>query len=51
MGKLAGGQYQYEISLQDNGTWRLFPKKIFSDPICGATPQDCLDQLKATGLE
>jgi hypothetical protein len=50
-GKLAGGQYQYEIALQDNGKWVLFPKKITFGPIYGATPQDCLDQLKAVGLE
>jgi hypothetical protein len=51
MGKFAGGQYQYEITLQDNKTWRLFPKTMPSEPIYGATPQDCLTQLKQAGLE
>jgi hypothetical protein len=51
MGKFAGGQYQYEITLQDDRNWRLFPKRIPSEPIDAATPKDCLDQLKEAGLE
>ena len=51
MGKLDGGRYQYEITLQDDGKWRLFPKSIASEPIYGVTPKVCLDQLKAAGIE
>jgi hypothetical protein len=54
LGKLAGSQYQYEItvtSIADEWKWVLFPKKITFGPIYGATPQDCLDQLKAAGIE
>jgi len=50
MGKLAGGRYQYEITLE-GGKWRLFLKRTVFEPIYGATPQDCLDQLKSAGIE
>jgi hypothetical protein len=51
VGKFSGGQYQYEITLQGDGKWRLFPKSTASEPIYGATPKDCLDQLKTAGIE
>jgi hypothetical protein len=50
-GKFAGGRYQYEIVLQDDGKWRLFPKSVASEPIYGVTPKDCLDRLKTSGIE
>jgi hypothetical protein len=34
MGKIAGGQYQYEITLQKDGKWVLFPAKIPPIPSC-----------------